>query len=228
MFTAWMLTLLAVAGVMIGICIGEARAFSSHLGAAGGGLLFGIALFWLLPEIAQTSGWVGGSALAFVACGAMLLLDRFLEHTGHSPRHGVIGPLLAAVSVHSFLDGWSVRAFSGQPLASVAVPVGLAMHKIPEGVALGWITHKSLGSLSKSITASMAVEAMTLVGAFVEPRVNQSGIAQFGAWWSAVVLAVIAGSFLFLGVHALWPGWKRPSVAAVFLATLILVGIVRP
>ena len=228
MSAAWLLTLLALAGVIAGILIGEARTLSSHLGAAGGGVLFGIALFWLLPDIAEISGWTGACALAVFACGAMLVLDRFLAHTGHSPRHGVIGPLLAAAAVHSFVDGWSVRAFSGQPLAAVAVPLGLAMHKVPEGLALGWVTHRSLGSVSKSMAASTAVEAMTLIGAFVEPRANQSGIAQFGSWWTAVMLAVIAGGFLFLGVHALWPGWKRPSVTIVFLATLALVGIIRP
>lgn len=227
MTAAWLLTLLALAGVVFGVWMGQARALSSHLGAAGGGLLFGIALFWLIPEIAETSGWVRACALVLVACGAMLLLDRYLAHTGHSPRHGIIGPLLAAAAVHSFLDGWSVRAFSGQPVANLAVPLGLAMHKIPEGLALGWITHKSLGSASKAMTASAAVEAVTVIGAFVEPRANQSGIAEFGAWWTAMVLAIIAGGFLFLGLHALWPGWKRPGVLVVFLATLGLVGIIK-
>src|SRR5437763_503488 len=112
MSAAWLLTLLALAGVIAGILIGEARTLSSHLGAAGGGLLFGIALFWLMPDIAEISGWARACALAVFACGAMLL-------------------------------------------------------------------------------------------------------------------GVIAGGVLFLGVHALWPGWKRPSVTIVFLATLALVGIIR-
>lgn len=228
MGAAWLLTLLALAGVVAGVLMGQARKLSSYLGAAGGGLLFGIALFWLIPEIAQSSGWITAWALSAIVCAVALLLDRFLAHAGHSPRHGVIGPLVVAAAVHSFLDGWSVRALSGQPLAHIAVPAGLAMHKVPEGLALGWITHKSLGSTSKAVTAGTAVEVMTLVGAFIEPRVNQSGVAQFGAWWTATVLAVIAGGFLFLGLHALWPGWKRPSVVLLFLASLALVGIFRP
>lgn len=208
--------------------MGHARRLSSYLGAAGGGLLFGIALFWLIPEIAQTSGWAVACALTGIVCVVALLLDRLLAHTGHSPQQGVIGPLLAAAAVHSFLDGWSVRALSGHPLAHIAVPAGLAMHKVPEGLALGWITRKSLGSTSKAISASAAVEAMTLLGAFVEPRANRSGVAEFGPWWTTVVLAIIAGGFLFLGLHALWPGWRRPSVVLLFLASLALVGLLRP
>lgn len=226
MAAAWLLTLLALAGVVAGVRMGQARALSAHLGAAGGGLLFGIGLFWLIPEIAETSGWARAWILAAVACGAMLLLDRVLAHRESGPSHGVLAPLLAAAAIHSFLDGWSVRAFAGQRLAGVAVPVGLAMHKVPEGWALGWITHKSLGA-GKAVTVSAAVEAVTLAGAFVEPRANQSGSAEFGAWWTAVVLAVIAGGFLFLGLHALWPGWKRRGVMIVFLTALALVAIVK-
>ncbi len=228
MGAAWLLIVLALAGVGGGVLMGQARRLASYLGAAGGGLLFGIALFWLIPDIAQISGWAVACAFTGIVCAVALLLDRLLEHTGHSPQHGVIAPLLAAAAVHSFLDGWSVRALSGQPLAHIAVPAGLAMHKVPEGLALGWITRKSLGSTSKALSASAAAEAMTLLGAFVEPRANRSGVAEFGTWWTAGVLAIIAGGFLFLGVHALWPGWKRPSVVLLFLASLALVGIYRP
>lgn len=226
MATAWVLTLLGVAGVLAGVRMGQARALPSHLGAAGGGLLFGIALFWLMPEIAEISGWVRAGLLAAAACGAMLLLDRVLAHRENAPSHGVLAPLLVAAAIHSFLDGWSVRAFAGQQLAGVAVPVGLAMHKVPEGWALGWITHRSLGA-AKAVTVSAAVQAMTLAGAFAEPRANRFGVAAFGPWWTAGVLAVIAGSFLFLGFHALWPGWKRPGVMIVFLSALALVAIIR-
>ncbi len=227
MAAAWLLTVLAFAGIVTGALMGRVTVLSSLLGAAGGGLLAGIALFWLLPEIAASVGWTAALLLALIACIVMLLLDRFLEHSDYRHGHSVIGPLLAAAALHSFLDGWSVRAFSGQALADVAVPVGLALHKIPEGLALGWISHKSLGSVSKSIAASAAAESLTIVGALVEPRTNQSGLLAFGAWWEATVLAVIAGSFLFLGCHALLPDWKRPRMLLVFLATVALAGLLK-
>jgi zinc transporter ZupT len=227
MAVAWLLTLLALGGIVAGLLLGQSRALSSHLGAAGGGLLFGIALFWVIPEIAGTAKWGGAFALALAACGLLAGLDQLLMHTGHSPRHGIIGPLLAAAAVHSFLDGWSVRALSGQPLTNVAVPVGLAFHKVPEGLALGWISRRTLSSHWKAAVAGGSVEFLTVVGAFIEPRANASGAATFGAWWTASVLAVIAGSFLFLGLHALLPNWRRPGVVAAFVVTLLLVGVIR-
>jgi zinc transporter ZupT len=224
MAAAWVLTLLALAGIAAGLFIGQAATLSDHLAAVAGGLLFGISLFWVIPEIAETSGWTLALLLALAACGMLFALDRWLIHIGHSPRQGVIGPLLAATAIHSFLDGWSVRAFSVQPVADIAVPLGLALHKIPEGLALGWIARRSFSRLVSAASAAALVEAVTLLGAFIQPRANQSGVAVFGAWWNAGVLAVIAGGFLFLGLHALLPARTRTGVVAVFLTTLVVVG----
>lgn len=224
MLAAWAVTLLAFAGILAGLFLGSSAKISDHLAAAAGGLLFGISLFLVIPEIAESSGWLAAVLLAVAACCALIGLDRLLIHTGHSPRHGVVGPLLAAAAIHSFLDGWSVRVFAAQPLADIAVPLGLALHKIPEGLALGWIARRSFSNLWKAAAIGGMVEATTLAGAFVEPRANQSGIAAFGPWWSAVVLAIVAGAFLFLGVHALVPARSRPGVVPVFIATLVTVG----
>jgi zinc and cadmium transporter len=200
MAAAWLLTLLAWGGIAAGSFLGQWRTASSRLAAVGSALLFGIALFLVIPEIAGQLGWAPAFGLALAVCCGLALLDRLLTHGGHSSRE-VIGPLLAAAAVHSFLDGWSVRALSIQPFASIAVPLGLALHKIPEGLALGLITRKSMSSSSKALAVSAGVESLTLIGAIAEPGVNQSGTARFGTWWTAIVLAIVAGSFLFLGYH---------------------------
>jgi len=223
MGVALVLTLLALASVAAGVLLGQSTEFSSHLSAAGGGLLFGIALFWLAPEIAENSNWSIAVVLAGAACGIIALLDRLLIHAGHSPRQGVVGPVLIATAVHSLLDGWSVRAFSGQRLTAVAVPLGLALHKVPEGLAVGWLSRRAMSSISKAIIASMAVEAVTIVGAAIEPSANSEGMLNFGASWATLVLAIIAGSFLYLGFHAVLPARRRIGVVAVFFVTLFAV-----
>jgi zinc transporter ZupT len=224
MAMAWLLTLLALCGVWAGVLLGgKTNRYSEHLAAAGGGLLFGISLFWLVPEIGETLGRIDAVLLAIGVALVLALLDAALSHTGHSARHGVVWPLLLATAIHSLLDGWSVRLLSVQPLTNVAVTAGLALHKIPEGAALGWITHRSLRSSRRALLASTGAELFTLVGAFAEPALNASGSARFGVWWTAGVLSVIAGGFLFLGFHAIQPAWKRRDVMAMFGVTLLLV-----
>lgn len=220
MAAAWALTLLAICGVAVGVSLGQRRLLSAHLSAAGGGLLLGIGLFWLMPEIAEGSGWAIAAGFTAAAFCVVAVLDRLLLHAAQSPREGILAPLFGATAVHSFFDGWSVRMLTGQVLAGVAAPVGLVLHKVPEGLALGWIARRSMKSQGQAFAVSAAVELVTLAGAYVEPVANRSGAAAFGHWWTAAVLAVIAGSFLFLGLHAVLPNRRNAGVVTIFCAAL--------
>jgi zinc transporter ZupT len=227
MAVPWLLTLLGLAGVAAGVYLGHARVLSALLSAAGGGLLFGISLFWLIPEVGLiTAPWLA-FVLALLVAGMMAGLDRLLLHAGHSPRQGILWPVLAAMALHSFLDGWSVRALAARPLPEIAAPVGLALHKIPEGIAAGWIARRSTSSGWKAAAAGGAAQLATIAGALVEPSSDRLGAARFGEGWPAAVLAIIAGSFLFVGFHAILPHWKKASVLVVFAATVLLVASAR-
>jgi zinc transporter ZupT len=223
----WLLTLLGLAGVAAGVYLGHARVLSSLLSAAGGGLLFGISLFWLIPEVGLITGRWLALALALLVAGMMAGLDRLLLHAGHSPRQGILWPVLAAMALHSFLDGWSVRALAARPLPEIAAPVGLALHKIPEGIAAGWLARRSTSSGWKAAAAGGVAQLATVAGALVEPSADRLGAARFGDGWPAAVLAIIAGSFLFVGFHAVLPDWKKAGVLAVFTATVLLVASAR-
>ncbi len=226
MAIASLLTVLALVGVVAGVLVGQARSLSCYLTAAGGGLLFGISLFWLVPESAAASGWLPASIMTAVACLALALAERFLIHGTDGSGHTAFGPLLIATAIHSFLDGWSVRALGAERLATFAAPLGLALHKIPEGLAVGWIARRSLTSPWQAALTASAVESVTLLGAYIEPQASRSGFAAFGPGWTSVVFAVIGGSFLFVGLHAVLPNRRRVGVMLVFIATFLIVGTV--
>ena len=162
--------------------------------------------------------------MASAVAGLLALLDGLLTHSGHSARHGVVWPLLLATGIHSLLDGWSIRLLGTQPMTDVTVTIGLALHKLPEGAALGWLTRRSLQSARQALLVSCLAELLTVAGALAEPNLNASGSARFGASWVPGVLALIAGGFIFLGVHAIIPARNKPKVLVTFLATLALVG----
>ena len=226
MVVAWILTLLALAGAAVGVLLGRSRLISSYLAAGAGGLLLGISLFWLVPEIAATSGWLTAAGMTAVACALLALLDHLFLHAGSASVQTAITPLLIATCIHSFVDGWSVRALQAQRLATIAAPLGLALHKIPEGLAIGWVSRRALGSPTKAALAALGVELATVVGAYVEPHANDSGFAAFGIWWTASIIAIISGSFLFLGIHSVLPYRRRMGVMLVFAATLLVVGTI--
>ncbi len=216
MLIAWLITALAIAGIVGGV-IGHVHVPSAPLAAGGGGLLVGICIFWLLPEVVPITGLLRALLLIAAVCGLLLLVDRTVGHR-------FVIPLLAATALHSFLDGWALRTLAIRPLETIAVPIGLGLHKIPEGFALGWIARRWVSKAVTAAALASAVELMTPLGAFVQPFADRGGFAMFGPLWTALVLSVVGGSFLFLGLHAVVPERRKARVVTIFLATFAVVG----
>jgi zinc transporter ZupT len=207
MTIAVLLTGLALLGVAGGVLLH--RSLSKYLAAAGGVLLFAVALIWLMPEISDAWGWPLAIFRVAIVVILLGLADSTLVHFGHSPRHhGVIAPLLAATAIHSVLDGWSIRALASQPMPVALVPIGLGLHKIPEGFALGWVLRRSLDSHLRAFGFGAFAELFTVIGALLQPATNRFGLAQFGPGWTPFVLCVIVGAFIFLGLHAFLPYFR--------------------
>ncbi len=200
---------LAVAGALIGTRLAEVPKISRKVLAASGALLIAISLFWVLPEVAAHYGWL--VAVLWVAAG-LWVVDHFVypicpacshthDHDGCSaPLHGFAGPLLIAIALHSFLDGWALAASQeGSDFVRLVFLLGIALHKLPEGLALGAIVRASMASHWRSLLACIAAEAMTIVGG-----VAAFGVAaSIGASWVGILLAGAAGTFIYLGYHAI-------------------------
>jgi zinc transporter ZupT len=221
MALAWLLAILGLAGVAVGLWLGQSRTVSNLAAGGAAGLLLGISVFWLVPEIAGDSGWMTACALTGGVCAVLAALDYLFLH---SSSGAALAPMLAASAVHSFIDGWSVRAVANLRVAGFAAPLGLGLHKIPEGIAIGWLAKRGVESHWKAAVAAACVELLTVVGALVEPWANRSGVAAFGSWWTAGVIAIVAGSFLFFGIHALAPNRRQRSVVGIAALAFALVG----
>ena len=202
---------LAVAGAFAGTRLAEVPRFSHKVLAASGALLIAISLLWVLPEAASHQGWL--LAILWVAAGfaVIWIVDRFVypicpacSHPHHHedcsvPLHGFALPLLIAMGVHSSLDGWGLAVSQrGSDFVRVAFLLGIGLHKLPEGLALGAIVRASMVSHWKSLAACIAAEAMTLVGGAAGFGVA----AHVGAAWVGILLSIAAGTFVYLGYHA--------------------------
>jgi zinc transporter ZupT len=204
---AALLTALAVVGVAGGVWLH--RGASTYLTASGGVILFLIASVWIVPEIAATWGWSRALICVGLVAGLFAFADALLLRLGHSPRRGVVAPLIAATAIHSLLDGWSIRTLGSHPLPIGIASIGLGLHKIPEGFALGWVLRKSLHSHIRAFALGVFAELFTLLGAALQPTADRSGLAWFGAAWTSAVLCVIAGAFVFLGLHTVLPYFRH-------------------
>ncbi|MDP9171776.1 MAG: ZIP family metal transporter [Acidobacteriota bacterium] len=177
-----------------------------------GGLLAGVAVFGLIPEIAHESGWPITLALAATGYGALALLDRsgFPVCPGCSHGQEFARTLVAATAVHAFIDGWGMVAAGNRGVVSAAIVSAMLLHKIPEGLALGAMLRVS--AAGSPLGMAVLAEAPTVAGGVVGLWATL-GTTSRGDWVN-YPLALVAGSFLFLGLHAILPQgfrlrWRR-------------------
>jgi zinc and cadmium transporter len=224
---------LAITGISIlsaaaGVWLTSVAGLSRRLVPFGGGVLMGVAVFWVLPEMAEFLRWPG--AVAWIAAGFALLwmVDRYVyavcpacshthDHEGClTPLHGFAWPLLAAAALHSALDGWSVAVAQGPSMLGTAFVMGIAFHKIPEGVALGVIARAALPSRAAALAWCAVAQFSTVAGAGLE-----SLLAPYlGAQALHALLALAGGSFLYLGGHAVHGELRRSGAAPAFVPAL--------
>jgi zinc transporter ZupT len=219
---------LAVCSAAAGVWLNSSGAVSRRLVPFAGGVLMGVAIFWVLPEMAAFFRWTG--ALAWVGAGAAALwvVDRFVYPVcpacapahGHdhctTRLHGFALPLLLAAALHSGLDGWSVMAAGDHANFSAALGLGIGAHKIPEGLALGLIARAALPSRFAALAWCVAAQSATLVGAALEPL----GASYFGPQGQHALLALAGGSFLYLGGHAVHGELRRSGAAPAFVPAI--------
>ena len=194
------------------------------------GVLLGVVLFGLLPELIIEIGWRAGLTLFAGGYGLLFAVNHYAWPVcpGCSPEHdhshcsaelhGFAAPLLGAAALHSFLDGWSVATVQlGVPLGlRVAVPIAVALHKLPEGIALGGIMRASLKSRGTAMVWCMLAEGATLVGGI-------AGLAMaphLGTAWITYPLGITAGWLTYLGYHAVHEEWKTRGPAPAFVSAI--------
>ncbi len=208
---------LALAGVALGIWLAEIPETSRLIVPFSGGLLIGIAIFWVLPEIANDSGWLLALAGAAGGFALLWLIDRFL-YPVRRDVHRFGPPLLAAAGVHSFFDGWSISVSQTQPSNGIklAFLVGIGVHKLPEGLALGVLLLSATGSPWKAGLYSVVVQSAMFVGAFAALALA-SHLASSG---TGALLAVASGVFIYLGYHAIEDQARERGLSTALLPAL--------
>jgi len=188
-------------------------------------LLLGVAIFGLIPEVAQSIGWPRALLMVAVGLGLLIALDRFAfsvcpacshdhDHQDCARKlHGFLAPLVAATAIHAFVDGWGLTTVAVvEPRFAASIATAILLHKIPEGLALGTMLRAATGRVPAALFWAIGVESCTLSGGLV-------GLVTPSGDWLHYPLGIAGGTFLFLGGHALHAAWtthrkltpQRPS-----------------
>jgi zinc transporter ZupT len=198
------------AGTMLGMYAMRSRALSGKFTAISAGVMIGVALFWIFPDMTLKSG-MGPAALAVGgALTALCAIDHFVypvcpccTHAG-SRRSRVAGasgtliPLVMAICIHNLFDGWTaVAAGHAGSSPGSGIAVGLIAHKVPEAVVFGLMLRDAANARSLQMLSVVLTSLAILAG----------GAMHSGFWMLsetmviAASLALACSSFLFAGGH---------------------------
>jgi len=200
------------------------------------GAVVAVALFDLLPEaMALGSAYSPATIALFIAIGflAYLVLDRLIlihphdhgeeQHAGHGhdpEARGTAGAL--TLSAHSFLDGVAIGVgFQASPTVGLVIAAAVIAHDFSDGINTVSFIVRSGGAWNKARPWLLADAAAPVLGALSTLlfRIPQSAIGP--------VLAVFAGSFLYLGASDLIPeSHHRHPRAATTIMTLLGAAVI--
>ena len=208
-----------MAGVFLGLWLTTAGRRTRLVVPFSAGVLLGVVFFGLLPELVEEIGWPVTALFFAAGYGLLYGINRHVapvcpscahDHDHQScgtVLHGFAAPLIGAMMLHAFFDGWSMATvqLSSHRGIRVAVAMAVALHKIPEGLALGAMARASVASRSTAVFWSVLAEMMTLVGGILGLAIAP----QLGTGWITYPLALAAGWLFYLGAHAVHEEWKR-------------------
>ncbi len=223
-------TLIGMGGAVLGLWLTSARRRAQVVVPFSAGVLLGVVAFGLVPELIEETGLAGGAVLVVCGYGLLLVINRFAypvcpscahdhDHNACSTvLHGFAGPLVTAAAVHGFLDGWSiVTSQLAAPVGiRIAVPLAVALHKVPEGIALGGIVLAAMRSRWAALMLCLLAEGCTLAGG----AAGLVTMPYLGAGWIIYPLGITAGWLFYLGYHAIHEEWRRRGARPAFMPAL--------
>lgn len=177
------------------------------------GALFGAAVFSLIPEAIENINIL--ELLVSAALGYLIfwLISKYYFHVcpACSASHfdeqttkrfsEIVMLMITALSFHSFFDGIALISGSHHIHSrGNSVFIAIAIHKFPEGLALASLMLGAAYSRGKILTYVTLVELTTVLGALVGILLSDLNLSEF---WFGIMMAHIAGGFVFLGLHAI-------------------------
>jgi len=206
-----------------------ARAHTAELITFASGILVAGSLLYLMPE---ASGMIGPAAAMSWTLSAFVVLyvaeNHFLPHPhtrdDHPEHRGNTGiAVVLGLALHSILDGVAVGAGFSTSLVTGGVIVSLVVaHKLPVGIASMGALYHSGESAARAARYSVFVALLTPLAVLVSYVLMKGASEQvLGA-----VVAAAGGSFLYVGAADLLPEGQATGLRRNTVIFLLGVGII--
>lgn len=228
-------------GAALAVSIGVSHRQLCALISFAAGTLLSASVFHILPE-ASAAGLSPVSLFTAVASGYALffLISKYIFHmcpacaASHFEEHevsrfkNVFFLLAIALTIHSAMDGIAIAVSPHiAEHADHSIFFTIAIHKLPEGLALCALLLKSGHAKIKALIWTLLFEVSTILGWAIGYFILQG---QMENTWLDLLMVHIAGGFVYLAVHATINEIRDHSpklILTFFLLGLVFMAFVR-
>ena len=148
------------------------------------GVLLGVSIFWIVPEMAEDQGWIATLAGIFISLLLLGWVDRYvcpicpfcaaglrLKKAGYamdSCKNGItVGwPLLTVACIHTFFDGWTIALSTAarHSASALALSWSATAHKLPESVTIGVLAARLTSGRKSALSVVLLIQAAMAAG----------------------------------------------------------------
>lgn len=214
LFKSFLVVISALIGAAITFLLKVDHKKLCSLISLSAGALLGAALFAILPESFESLNFFEVLLSALSGYAVFYLISKYYFHVcpACSASHfdaqttkrfsEIVLLMITALSFHSIFDGMAIATGSEEHMAfeGSSIFFAILMHKFPEGLALASLMHGANYRKSKIFIYTTLVELTTVLGAAIGLFLHSSGISPV---ITGIIMAHIAGGFVFLAVHAI-------------------------
>lgn len=193
--------------------------------ALGAGILLGMSFAHMIPEAAELSPAYFGLWL-LLGFLILMVVERFaMAHAcdeRHCDYHTVGLAAFLGLTVHGLIEGAALASSMVVPAIGPMVLIAVLSHKLPSGVALASILRLAGKTRSQSLLFVLGVSISGPVGLFFSYQLLSYSALSGTA---GALLAVSAGTFLYIGACDLLPEMHRGGESRVGRLACFLFGV---
>ncbi|MEK7550174.1 MAG: ZIP family metal transporter [Patescibacteria group bacterium] len=223
----------SVAGLIGGVVFlfkeSWAKTLSIYAIPFAAGVLLSVSMLHLMPETTEILGETGFFYI-LIAFLASFLFEKYFalmhHHEGHDggEKKSSIPLVLFGDTIHNLIDGIAIgAAFVANPNLGLVVALSTFLHETPHEIGDFGVLISRGWSTKKAFFANFFSALATIPGAFLVyflvPDINSDTLA--------IVLAVAAGVFLYLGASDFLPeiGENDTKKRTFIKALLVIAGV---
>jgi zinc transporter, ZIP family len=210
----WIIALITALGPILGSLIGVLRKpsdpFMYNLLSFAAGVMLSISFLQLIPESIKLSSQL--ACLVGLLAGSLVMYaaDRALPHIhpglcapeNSSSLQKTAAFLLVGISIHNIPEGMAIGiAATLESRISLSISIAIALQKVPEGICTSAPYYYATGKKWRSFCISSLTAIPVLIGFLTMHALSR----RISAWLIGLIMAATAGLMVYISADELIP-----------------------